>query len=269
MALEVARAEDEVHPPVPAAEMPLLAGAEFGHAIHSIFENCDFVEVGQAADPAALLSGPVAEVIQRELTHQYPAMMAAGADTATRQAACESCAAMVFHALRTPLPGLGMPLCQIPREQRIAEMEFHYLLNSPSPARPIVEGVRINEQGFLTGVIDLVLRSGERYFILDWKSNWLRDGYGRLSLQRAMREHGYTLQRAIYTVALVKWLKATLGARFDYSRHFGGVLYLFVRGMGSGSGEGVWFDPPGDERRIARWERAIERVQGSGIRAQA
>ena len=56
--------------------------------------------------------------------------------------------------------------------------------------------------------------------------------------------HHYPLQYILYTLALHRYLKSRLGSEYDYSRDFGGVCYLFLRGMtfNRGSGHGVFFD---------------------------
>jgi exodeoxyribonuclease V beta subunit len=47
-----------------------------------------------------------------------------------------------------------------------------------------------------------------------------------------MATAGYVLQSLLYTVALHRHLRLRLGAsRYAYEQNFGGVLYLFVRGM--------------------------------------
>lgn len=45
-----------------------------------------------------------------------------------------------------------------------------------------------------------------------------------------MQAHGYHLQHLLYSVALHRHLGRSLPG-YDYERHFGGVLYLFVRGV--------------------------------------
>jgi exodeoxyribonuclease V beta subunit len=49
-------------------------------------------------------------------------------------------------------------------------------------------------------------------------------------VDQAMAEHGYHLQHLLYTLALHRYLaRRVRGYAFD--SHFGGVLYLFVRGV--------------------------------------
>jgi exodeoxyribonuclease V beta subunit len=64
---------------------------------------------------------------------------------------------------------------------------------------------------------------------------------------KAMKEHHYTLQYLLYTLALHRYLKLRL-SDYHYERHFGGIYYLFLRGMQPQSGHrlGVVAErPPG------------------------
>jgi exodeoxyribonuclease V beta subunit len=84
-------------------------------------------------------------------------------------------------------------------------------------------------QGYLTGFIDLICEYQGRYYVMDYKSNALSD-YKEDSLIAAMREHNYGLQYWIYSVVLHLYLQKRL-ENYQFSEHFGGVRYLFVRGM--------------------------------------
>ncbi|MDH5360665.1 MAG: exodeoxyribonuclease V subunit beta, partial [Gammaproteobacteria bacterium] len=102
--------------------------------------------------------------------------------------------------------------------------------------------------GIMRGFIDLTFEFEGRYYIADYKSNWLGfqlDDYRREHLARVIREHRYDLQYLIYTLALHRFLKANL-ADYDYERHFGGVYYLFLRGLSpaEGANSGVFYDRP-------------------------
>jgi exodeoxyribonuclease V beta subunit len=94
--------------------------------------------------------------------------------------------------------------------------------------------------GVLTGSIDLVfrVRDGDehRYFLADYKTNKIEGSspghYARAWMAWKMAEAGYPLQALLYTLALHRHLRLRLGPeRYDYDRHLGGYLYLFVRGM--------------------------------------
>jgi exodeoxyribonuclease V beta subunit len=116
------------------------------------------------------------------------------------------------------------------------------------------------EEGILKGAIDLVCRAGERFYLLDWKSNRLGPDADHYSIERIgeeMSARRYRLQADIYAVALHLYLKKRLpGYAFD--RHFGGTFYLFFRGIDPvrGTGSGVWFERP-DERRVERIAKAL------------
>jgi exodeoxyribonuclease V beta subunit len=100
-------------------------------------------------------------------------------------------------------------------------------------------------EGVLKGYIDLVFEHDGRFYLADYKSNWLGPGpadYTPPALNAAMAEHRYDLQYLVYTVALHRYLRLRV-ADYDYARHFGGAYYLFLRGMGPG-GAGIYFDRP-------------------------
>ena len=88
----------------------------------------------------------------------------------------------------------------------------------------------------------------ERWYVIDYKSNWLGPEPGDYSpeaVRAAMRDSGYTFQFLIYLVALHRYLKVRLPG-YEYERHVGGAFYLFVRGIHPESGmrRGVYFDRP-------------------------
>ncbi|OCG21163.1 exodeoxyribonuclease V subunit beta [Gilliamella sp. wkB108] len=88
-------------------------------------------------------------------------------------------------------------------------------------------------QGMLKGFIDLVFEFAGKYYIVDYKSNWLGDtvdNYSHEALNQVMCEHRYDLQYQLYSIALHRFLKSRL-ANYQYQEHFGGVFYLFLRGM--------------------------------------
>ncbi|MBM4361260.1 MAG: UvrD-helicase domain-containing protein, partial [Deltaproteobacteria bacterium] len=104
--------------------------------------------------------------------------------------------------------------------------------------------------GILTGSIDLVFRirgeDGPRYFLADYKTNRVESSesghYAAPFLAWKMATAGYPLQSLLYTLALHRHLRVRLGAGYDYDRHMGGALYLFLRGM---AGPATPRDPSG------------------------
>ncbi|MDF2187579.1 exodeoxyribonuclease V subunit beta [Paraflavitalea sp. CAU 1676] len=114
-------------------------------------------------------------------------------------------------------------------------------------------------EGMMNGKIDLFFEHEGRYYILDWKSNYLGNtlaNYSPESIAQAMNEHNYHLQYLIYTVAVKKYLESRLG-RFDYDTQFGGVVYLFVRGVRANSETGIFTHKPSFEKI-----QALERILG-------
>ena len=250
-------------------------GAAAGECVHAAFEWAEFTDA--ATWPAA---------ITRAL-RQHPPAALADDDSAAPANPASAWAAMLQRllgdVLHLPLPvGTARPLrlAQVPPGRRLAELEFH--LHAPR-----LDAQRLNAtlaalgypssaldfpslRGFLKGFIDLVFEHDGRYFIADWKSNHLGTraaDYGPAGLDATMAEHHYQLQYLVYSVALHRWLAARLpGYRFE--QHFGGALYLFVRGVrpgwrnGDGTPAGVFCHRPSFEA-ITRLSALFDRTEGA------
>lgn len=109
--------------------------------------------------------------------------------------------------------------------------------------RPALADQRIN--GMLKGFIDLVFEHAGRYYVVDWKSNWLGPedaAYSRNAMHEAMLEARYDLQYVLYLLALHRQLKARLPG-YDYDHHIGGAIYAFLRGSYAET-QGLFMDKP-------------------------
>lgn len=101
-------------------------------------------------------------------------------------------------------------------------------------------------QGMLKGFIDLVFEYQGKYYIVDYKSNWLGDGieaYTEQALNQVMCEHRYELQYQLYCLALHRFLRSRL-PDYRYETYFGGVYYLFLRGLPD---KGIFYHLPKQE----------------------
>lgn len=163
--------------------------------------------------------------------------------------------------LDSPLDGVGLRLRDLTWNNRINELEFHYPLTKLTPKTlqtalapfPKYNSIATNLefkpcQGLMHGFIDLVFRHKNRYYIADYKSNRLGlnlQDYDQAGMLQAMQEHRYDLQYLVYSVALHHFLQQRL-PNYDYNEHFGGVYYLFLRGMRPefGTQYGVYFEYP-------------------------
>ena len=99
--------------------------------------------------------------------------------------------------------------------------------------------------GMFKGFIDLTFEHEGRYYVADYKSNWLGaddTAYTEEAMTASILDNRYDLQYVLYLLALHRQLKARL-ADYDYDQHMGGALYLFLRGTRS-QGQGVFFTRP-------------------------
>lgn len=104
----------------------------------------------------------------------------------------------------------------------------------------------------MNGKIDLFFEIGGRYYFLAWKPNFLSDhldNYTGAALKSAMADNNYHLQYTIYAEALKKYLEVRVN-NFDYSTQFGGVIYLFLRGLRNNKDTGVFTYRPSFEEII-------------------
>ncbi|MFJ4140231.1 exodeoxyribonuclease V subunit beta [Pseudomonas fragi] len=99
--------------------------------------------------------------------------------------------------------------------------------------------------GMFKGFIDLTFEHQGRYYVADYKSNWLGaddSAYTEQAMTASILDNRYDLQYVLYLLALHRQLKARLSG-YDYDQHMGGALYLFLRGTRS-QGQGVFFTRP-------------------------
>ncbi len=152
----------------------------------------------------------------------------------------------------------GFSLARLHDLDRVNEMSFYFPLQSMELRRfnralqdfsfPSLPDRHETLQGLMVGFIDLVYRHDNRYYVADYKSNHLGNrpaDYGCKNMQAAMLEHRYDLQYLIYTLALHRFLAGRI-REYDYDTHFGGVCYLFLRGMNPNNepGTGVFTTRP-------------------------
>ncbi len=236
---------------------PLLAryprGRRPGTALHKILEEADFASNDD-------LDASVARNLERygldaRLTGEVAADLRAALDT----------------AIGDDL--LDLSLAKLGKAQRIDEMPFVLRVDeqewltverlatcfeqhaapaaAPQYARAIRDLTFASLAGYLVGDIDLVFEHQGKFYLADYKSNFLGDrgsDYGQAGLARAMWRGHYYLQYHLYSVALHHYLMARI-ADYSYDQHFGGVAYFFLRGMhpAAPAGRGVFRDRPSVE----------------------
>ncbi|MCX5828442.1 MAG: UvrD-helicase domain-containing protein, partial [Deltaproteobacteria bacterium] len=216
--------------PALASIFAFPAGTRAGIFIHDIFEDLDFTD-----------DSAIEAVVGKKLGEH-------GYDPYWQDTLCTMIRKVLAAPLDPSVPGLQLsavsPACCL------RELGFYFPLQPVTPEKLgrffAGKGIpqhyprqmeRLNfmpAQGFMNGYMDLVFRFAERFYLIDWKSNLLGtniENYGQDTLRRTMKEDYYFLQYHLYVLALDQYLKSRMGADYDYERHFGGVFYLFLRGV--------------------------------------
>lgn len=217
-------------------------GARPGTLLHSLFETIDFQSAA---------GEPLAEHIATLLTQD-------GFDESWAPVLQQQVEAVLDTSLDT---GFGEPvrLRDLSTDRKQVELEFFLPMGRvTAPALtalcqrhdPLSRGNKplsfATVQGMLKGFIDLVFEWQGRWYLLDYKSNHLGMSpadYSRPALEQAMAEHRYDLQYQLYSLALHRLLTLRLPG-YDFEQHFGGVFYLFLRGMPQG---GIFHTRPSRE----------------------
>ena len=213
---------------------PRFSGSRFGNVLHDALEHTDFAawqgwQAGQPA-PASAHAG-IAEALRAE-----------GYVEGELKDGIALVTGLVGQTLTVPLPEGGC-LADVGPGERRAEIEFHFAM-APTAVPALIQllhrfdistgrngfGLRRQLEGLMTGKIDLTYTRDGRWYVLDYKSNRLPD-YRKNRLEQAMRHSEYDLQALIYTLALHRWLRFRTAGQYDYSRDFGGIRYLFCRGL--------------------------------------
>lgn len=169
----------------------LPMGSETGIVIHNIFE-CIFSD----------RSMPVHNIIQQQLV------------TSSLSEWIEVIEKMVKEIIEMPLID-SFALKDLSLGEYFQEMEFLFS-----------EGNQ-----FIKGFADLIFQKNEKYYLLDWKTNWLgiKDAdYTVKNMEKVMIQNDYFLQAKLYAKALKRYVK--LFDNRPFSTLFGGAIYVFLRG---------------------------------------
>lgn len=205
-------------------------GAAVGTFLHEILEWAAGQGFGQVADTPALLRDAVARRCAVRGWERW----------------IDPLCAWLQDFLRLPLGGADAPGFALARlDTWVAEMEFWVAVHEVDlPAldalvrrhtlggaeRPPLQAGQLN--GMLKGFIDLVVEHDGRYYVVDYKSNWLGPddaAYTPAAMADEILAKRYELQYVLYLLALHRLLRLRL-PDYDYDTHIGGALYLFLRG---------------------------------------
>ena len=228
-----------------------------GDCLHRILEQIPF-QAADADDQAKLDSSKLDSLREAVIDAE---LRRAGLDCNLQSMVMEG----LDCVLKTPLGGplAQLQLSQLGLQQRIHELSFD-LPVSHVRTKDLVKAFRcspnarfggryidhlatlgVNSRGFLTGSIDLVFCDPHqsRWWVLDWKSNWIGERrsegspgrcgprhYHQDAMQEQMIHHHYPLQAHLYLVALHRHLRWRLPG-YNPEQHLGGYVYAFLRGM--------------------------------------
>ena len=213
-------------------------GASIGTALHSIFERLNFNKPEtwmQTIRDASIFWRNIIKEEKLDLFLQ-----------------------LVHHVMRTEINfgSENLKLSDVDESKKLSELEFLFSVDKVN--RQVINEYLGDEaklggesfiEGLMTGFLDLMFEHKGKYYILDWKSNHLGNDpncYNQEGMEEAMIANNYHLQYLIYTVALKRWLTKKIDG-FDFEKHFGGIVYVFLRGVREGQETGIYVKRPSRE----------------------
>lgn len=246
-----------------------VKGANAGTFLHEIFEKINFNDnsqwsgvIDQSVRQYQLPVTYASSSVQQRLQPNDDRLLEKGvedvniADPVQVGVDHDALMAWIADVLKAPLLASGRALQEIPTKQRIAELGFNMGLSEDFVPELINQAfseylpddpdkhIELNSQKnanyiyrYLRGEIDLVYECAGKYYVVDYKSNYLGNSlsnYSEKNLNAAMNKAGYWLQAAIYQVALHRFLRLRIS---DYvgneMQYLGAVEYVFLRGIDS------------------------------------
>ncbi|WP_118776651.1 exodeoxyribonuclease V subunit beta [Haemophilus haemolyticus] len=219
--------------------LDLPRGKQVGTVLHRHFENCYFSDLANTEEIDKLRQS-----LQLDKTFTEP---------------LQNWLQQISH---TPLSNeIGIALADLANKDCIKEMPFYLAIREHFDVEAFNRALKTNHhlpseplqfeqiQGMVRGSIDLVFRHNGKYYLVDYKSNFLGSSladYNQEALKKEMLHSHYDWQYLIYTLALHRYLQSVV-PHYDYARDFGGVFYLFLRGMNGEPQSGVFYDRPSVE----------------------
>ncbi len=175
-------------------------------------------------------------------------------------------------------------LSHLNKGQYIPEMEFLIPVTSKKTYQSLNEMCKLNAlnenidpnnlvlakdkentllSGYITGSIDLVFCLNNRFYVIDYKSNYLgnhKEDYSQKTIGDNVfsPHHRYDMQYLIYSVALQRFLRSRLGDLYNFDTHFGGVIYLYFRGLYQNEQFGVFSTHP-QEKTVNDFEKLLNK----------
>ncbi|WP_150465779.1 exodeoxyribonuclease V subunit beta [Francisella sp. SYW-2] len=227
-------------------------GADIGNILHNVLEHTDFS------------LGKIDDNLLQEQMDRYKVVAAEDFDKL--KVWLEECLVASIPSIETAdfssndiqyglfdIKDKGFCLKDIPNTKTLKEAEFYFPISNEKLYKKniieilaeyrnqIIDYDEFSSQkifGMLHGFIDLIFEYDGKFYVADYKSNYLGDkleDYNQAAMSEKNQSSFYDLQYLIYSVALDKYLRQNI-ENYNYEKHFGGVYYFYLRGMKDGYG---------------------------------
>ncbi len=227
----------------------LPKGAHFGNLLHDVLEHQAFAELAEQGCDHELLIALSQRYGVSEMMVTPAAAPTALSEVVLNNKALTEFNQLIVNTVTAPLElGSNIALKDIGTNDVLKEMPFYMSLHEADTVKlnQLMQqhGAEIPYQplayrdlvGHMNGFIDLIAHYDGRFYVMDYKSNFIAEGYGHEAMHHKMLHANYGLQGVLYTLALHRYLRQHL-PNYSFATHMGGVRYLFCRGMSEGEHE--------------------------------
>ncbi|MBK2257652.1 exodeoxyribonuclease V subunit beta [Francisella philomiragia] len=227
-------------------------GADIGNILHNVLEHTDFS------------LGKIDENLLKEQMDRYKVVAAEDFDK--HKVWLEECLVASIPSIETTdfssndiqyglfdIKDKGFCLKDIQNTKTLKEAEFYFPITNEKLYKKNIIKILAEYRnqtidydefasqkifGMLHGFIDLIFEYDGKFYVADYKSNYLGstlEDYNQVAMSEKNQSSFYDLQYLIYSVALDKYLRQNIES-YNYEKHFGGVYYFYLRGMKDGYG---------------------------------
>ncbi|XBC38068.1 MAG: exodeoxyribonuclease V subunit beta [Buchnera aphidicola (Floraphis choui)] len=163
--------------------------------------------------------------------------------------------------LNTPLNHDNLILSKLNPQEYIKELEFFLPIKNQLTKKKLEQSIYTSNsllklpskisfnpiKGIFMGSIDLIFKWNKKYYLIDYKSDWLgntNSDYSRQAIQHTITINHYDLQYNFYSIALHRYLKQRI-KNYSFNKYFGGIYILFLRAMNNNDlNKGLFFTLP-------------------------
>ncbi|WP_343183946.1 exodeoxyribonuclease V subunit beta [Buchnera aphidicola (Ceratovacuna keduensis)] len=144
------------------------------------------------------------------------------------------------NIINTSISKNGIKLSKIKKNNFVQDMKFNIYIKKKSDIKIFNKLIYIKKnkkkkykicKKIFVGIIDIVFLWKNKYYFIDFKSNYLgnkKKNYSKKKIKKYILKNKYDIQYKMYLLGINTYLKKNI-KKYKFKKHFGGIFYLFLR----------------------------------------